>query len=156
MITPKTHLINNSGVQVTFGHTAAGKSDLTSGILEDLNDSGEATPIEIVSAVILRKVIEWCGHHRNERSLAGDEIDSRHKPSDIEEWHQKTMTFHKRDNWDEELGEPIPEERDRSLDIREALRRAPFKTIFTQFLIYFTICLVAVAYSAHQNREAYK
>ena len=41
---------------------------------------------------MLRKVIEYCEHHRND-PLAGneEETDSRKKTTDIEEWDQKFM-----------------------------------------------------------------
>jgi S-phase kinase-associated protein 1 len=40
----------------------------------------------------LRKVIEWCEHHRNDPpSTNEDEPDNRKKTTDIDEWDQKFM-----------------------------------------------------------------
>ena len=41
---------------------------------------------------VLRKVIEWCEHHRNDPiQTQDDESDARKKTTDIEEWDQKFM-----------------------------------------------------------------
>ena len=41
---------------------------------------------------MLRKVLEWCEHHRNDPATATDEdADNRKKTTDIEEWDQKFM-----------------------------------------------------------------
>ena len=40
----------------------------------------------------MRKVIEWCEHHRNDPiQTQDDESDARKKTTDIEEWDQKFM-----------------------------------------------------------------
>lgn len=45
-----------------------------------------------VTESVLRKVIEWCEHHRNDPpSTNEDESDNRKKTTDIEEWDQKFM-----------------------------------------------------------------
>lgn len=45
-----------------------------------------------VNEAVLRKVIEWCEHHRNDPPQAQDEeSDARKKTTDIEEWDQKFM-----------------------------------------------------------------
>lgn len=41
---------------------------------------------------VLKKVIEWCEHHKNDPQPAqDDDSDSRKKTTDIEEWDQKFM-----------------------------------------------------------------
>lgn len=41
---------------------------------------------------MLKKVIEWCTHHRNDPlTSADDDSDSRKKTTDIDEWDQKFM-----------------------------------------------------------------
>ncbi len=40
----------------------------------------------------MKKVIEWCEHHKNDPATAADDdSDSRKKTTDIEEWDQKFM-----------------------------------------------------------------
>ena len=40
----------------------------------------------------MKKVIEWCEHHKNDPlATADDDSDSRKKTTDIEEWDQKFM-----------------------------------------------------------------
>jgi S-phase kinase-associated protein 1 len=41
--------------------------------------------------VVLKKVIEWCTHHKNDPPSTGDDDDSRRKTTDIDEWDQKFM-----------------------------------------------------------------
>jgi S-phase kinase-associated protein 1 len=41
---------------------------------------------------VLRKVFEWCDHHKGDpQPAADDDSDSRKKTTDIEEWDQKFM-----------------------------------------------------------------
>jgi S-phase kinase-associated protein 1 len=64
-------------------------------MLDDLGDAAigsSAIPIPNVNEAVLRKVIEWCDHHRNDPpQAADDENDNRKKTTDIEEWDQKFM-----------------------------------------------------------------
>jgi S-phase kinase-associated protein 1 len=61
-------------------------------MLDDLGDSGEAIPIPNVNESVLKKVIEWCQHHKNDPPSTGEEdSDSRRKTTDIDEWDQKFM-----------------------------------------------------------------
>ena len=40
----------------------------------------------------MRKVVEWCEHHKNDPPASqDDDSDSRKKSTDIEEWDQKFM-----------------------------------------------------------------
>lgn len=45
-----------------------------------------------VSETVLRKVLEWCTHHKNDPTPAqDDDADSRKKTTDIEDWDVKFM-----------------------------------------------------------------
>jgi S-phase kinase-associated protein 1 len=45
-----------------------------------------------VNESVLKKVMEWCEHHKNDPvSSTDDDSDSRKKSTDIEEWDQKYM-----------------------------------------------------------------
>lgn len=39
----------------------------------------------------MKKVIEWCEHHKNDPPSASDDDDNRRKTTDIDEWDQKFM-----------------------------------------------------------------
>lgn len=77
-------------------------------MLEDLGDSGEAIPIpnvrflrpspqtailiaRQVNEAVLKKVIEWCEHHKSDPASTGEDDDTRRKTTDIDEWDQKFM-----------------------------------------------------------------
>jgi len=68
---------------------------LIKNLIEDLGDDavmGTPIPIPNVNDPVLRKVIEWCEHHRNDApQTADDDNDSRKKTTDIDEWDQKFM-----------------------------------------------------------------
>ena len=44
-----------------------------------------------VNESVLKKVIEWCEHHKDDPPASADDSDSRKKTTDIEEWDQKFM-----------------------------------------------------------------
>lgn len=49
-------------------------------------------PTRQVSEAVLRKVLEWCTHHKNDPTpTTDDDADSRKKTTDIEDWDQKFM-----------------------------------------------------------------
>jgi Skp1 family, tetramerisation domain len=44
-----------------------------------------------VNEAVLKKVIEWCEHHKNDPANTGEDDDTRRKTTDIDEWDQKFM-----------------------------------------------------------------
>jgi len=45
-----------------------------------------------VNEAVMKKVLEWCEHHKNDPPASqDDDSDSRKKSTDIEEWDQKFM-----------------------------------------------------------------
>ncbi|MCJ1400640.1 hypothetical protein MMC11_003848 [Xylographa trunciseda] len=88
-------LRSSDGVEMTVEKEVAERSMLIRNLLEDMADGAttvEAIPIANVNEAVLKKVIEWCTHHRNDPpATADDDSDSRKKTTDIEEWDQKFM-----------------------------------------------------------------
>ncbi len=72
----------------------AERSILIKNMVGDLGEEAmdEAIPIPNVNAAVLKKVIEWCQHHKHDPPSSNeDDSDSRKKTTDIEEWDQKFM-----------------------------------------------------------------
>ena len=70
------------------------RSVLINNMLSDVpvEQQTEPVPLSNVSENVLKKVIEWCEHHKNDPPAnQDDESDSRKKSTDIEEWDQKFM-----------------------------------------------------------------
>ena len=64
-------------------------------MLDDFGTEGtpsEDIPVPNVNESVLRKVIEWCEHHKHDKPVTdSDESDTRRKSTEIEEWDQKFM-----------------------------------------------------------------
>lgn len=92
--TSKITLISNDGAVISVDSQVVMKSVLIKNMIEDLGDAVAESdvPIPNVNESVLRKVIEWCEHHKNDPAPAvDDDSDSRKKTTDIEEWDQKFM-----------------------------------------------------------------
>ncbi|GKU04772.1 s-phase kinase-associated protein 1 [Fusarium langsethiae] len=92
----KVWLASNDSANIEVDRVVAERSMLIKNMLEDVGDESitQSNPIPIpnVNEAVLRKVIEWCDHHRNDPPQAqDDESDARKKTTDIEEWDQKFM-----------------------------------------------------------------
>ncbi|KAI1321284.1 E3 ubiquitin ligase complex SCF subunit scon-3 [Xylariaceae sp. FL0255] len=87
-------LQSNDNQQMDVEKTVAERSILIKNMLEDLGEAAinEVIPIPNVTEPVLRKVIEWCEHHRNDPlASSDDDSDNRKKTTDIDEWDQKFM-----------------------------------------------------------------
>ncbi|AEO57844.1 hypothetical protein MYCTH_2315211 [Thermothelomyces thermophilus ATCC 42464] len=91
----KVILASNEGSHIEVDRVVAERSMLIKNLIEDLGDEAIANspiPIPNVNDPVLRKVVEWCEHHRNDAvQSADDENDNRKKTTDIDEWDQKFM-----------------------------------------------------------------
>ncbi|KAF9769874.1 E3 ubiquitin ligase complex SCF subunit scon-3 [Fusarium sp. DS 682] len=92
----KVWLASNDSAVIEVDRVVAERSMLIKNMLDDIGDEGinaeNPIPIPNVNEAVLRKVIEWCDHHRNDPPQAqDDESDARKKTTDIEEWDQKFM-----------------------------------------------------------------
>ncbi|KIW70884.1 E3 ubiquitin ligase complex SCF subunit sconC, variant [Phialophora macrospora] len=90
----KLMLQSSDGEDITVDRDVAEKSVLIKNMVGDLGEDAmeEAIPIPNVNAAVLKKVIEWCTHHKHDPPASNeDDSDSRKKTTDIEEWDQKFM-----------------------------------------------------------------
>ncbi|KAL7798363.1 E3 ubiquitin ligase SCF complex, Skp subunit [Trichoderma ceciliae] len=92
----KIWLVSNDNATMEVDRAVVERSMLLKNMLEDLSgaDVSQENPIPIpnVNEAVLRKVVEWCEHHRNDPvTTPDDESDARKKTTDIEEWDQKFM-----------------------------------------------------------------
>ncbi|KKY19209.1 putative sulfur metabolism negative regulator [Phaeomoniella chlamydospora] len=87
-------LASSDGVEISVDRDVAERSVLIKNMVEDLGEAATSEPIPIpnVNEAVLKKVIEWCQHHKTDPpQSAEDDSDSRKKTTDIEEWDQKFM-----------------------------------------------------------------
>ncbi|RQM04900.1 hypothetical protein DH86_00002697 [Scytalidium sp. 3C] len=90
----KITLVSNDNFAIEVDRQVAERSMLIKNMMDDLGEEAASTevPIPNVNESVLKKVIEWCEHHKNDPPVSGDDdSDSRKKTTDIEEWDQKFM-----------------------------------------------------------------
>jgi S-phase kinase-associated protein 1 len=108
----KLILQSSDGADITVDKEVAERSLLIKNMVGDLGEEATSAPIPIpnvsyqhlfaippialillqVNEAVLKKVIEWCEHHRSDPPQANeDDSDSRKKTTDIDEWDQKFM-----------------------------------------------------------------
>ncbi|KIV91644.1 E3 ubiquitin ligase complex SCF subunit sconC [Exophiala mesophila] len=88
------YLQSSDGEDIPVDRDVAERSVLIKNMVGDLGEEGitEAIPIPNVNAAVLKKVINWCEHHKHDPpSTNEDDSESRKKTTDIEEWDQKFM-----------------------------------------------------------------
>ncbi|KAH7553224.1 hypothetical protein BM1_08197 [Bipolaris maydis] len=82
-------ITTSDGVNMQVERPVAERSILIKNLLEDLG--GESDDSQVNEAV-MKKVLEWCTHHKNDPpATQDDDSDSRKKSTDIDEWDQKFM-----------------------------------------------------------------
>ncbi|CAO3673231.1 unnamed protein product [Umbelopsis vinacea] len=59
--------------------------------LLNVGESDAPIPLPNVTAKILKKVIDWCEHHRGDPVSQQEEINDRKRLTEIDEWDQKFM-----------------------------------------------------------------
>ncbi|KAJ4354031.1 uncharacterized protein N0V89_005764 [Didymosphaeria variabile] len=86
-------LTTSDNAEIPVDRDVAERSILIKNLLEDLGvDNDEAIPIPNVNEAVMKKVLEWCEHHRKDPPASqDDDSDSRKKSTDIDEWDQKFM-----------------------------------------------------------------
>ena len=108
----KLILQSSDGADIPVDKEVAERSLLIKNMVGDLGEEATSAPIPIpnasyyhlsaippivlillqVNEAVLKKVIEWCEHHRSDPPQANeDDSDSRKKTTDIDEWDQKFM-----------------------------------------------------------------
>ncbi|KAK3077456.1 hypothetical protein LTS18_010211 [Coniosporium uncinatum] len=87
-------LTSSDGQDINVDRQVAERSILIKNLLEDLPGAANTEPIPIpnVNEQVLKKVLEWCEHHKTDPNITTeDDSDSRKKSTDIDEWDQKFM-----------------------------------------------------------------
>ncbi|CAN9384295.1 unnamed protein product [Alternaria sp. RS040] len=87
-------ITTSDGVEMKVERPVAERSILIKNLLEDLGGESEETLTNKsqVNEAVMKKVVEWCGHHKNDPpATQDDDSDSRKKSTDIDEWDQKFM-----------------------------------------------------------------
>ncbi|KAK4192023.1 Skp1 family, dimerization domain-containing protein [Podospora australis] len=88
-------LMSNDGTTIRVDRAVAERSILIKNLIDDLGEDSvadQAIPINNVNDPVLKKVIEWCEHHKNDAAVStDDDNDNRKKTTDIDEWDQKFM-----------------------------------------------------------------
>jgi S-phase kinase-associated protein 1 len=87
-------LQSSDNENITVERTVAERSVLIKNMVGDLGEEAmtEAIPIPNVNAAVLKKVIEYCTHHKDDpETKAEEDADSRKKSTEIDEWDQKFM-----------------------------------------------------------------
>ncbi|KAF2205152.1 S-phase kinase-associated protein-like protein 1 [Delitschia confertaspora ATCC 74209] len=84
----------NDNVDIVVEREILERSVLIKNMIGDVGEEqiDTAIPLPNVNEPVMKKVIEWCEHHRKDPPAPeGDDSDSRKKSTDIDEWDQKFM-----------------------------------------------------------------
>jgi len=84
-------LTTSDNESFTVEKEVAERSVLIKNMLEDVGESDQPIPLPNVNAAVLKKVLEYCDHHRSDPLPAAEteNDDNRKRTTDISEWDQK-------------------------------------------------------------------
>jgi len=83
-------VLSSDGEQFTIDREVAIRSVLIKNMIEDVGESDNPIPLPNVSASVLKKVIEWCEHHKKDpEPSAEDPDDARKRATEISDWDTK-------------------------------------------------------------------
>ncbi|KAH6894974.1 E3 ubiquitin ligase SCF complex Skp subunit [Coprinopsis sp. MPI-PUGE-AT-0042] len=89
-------LVTSDNEQFTADKEVVERSVLIKNMLEDVGESDQPIPLPNVSASVLKKVLEYCEHHRGEPLPSADadqnQDETRKRTTDISEWDQKFIS----------------------------------------------------------------
>jgi S-phase kinase-associated protein 1 len=89
-------LVTSDNEQFTADKDVVERSVLIKNMLEDVGVSDQPIPLPNVSSSVLKKVLEYCEHHRGDPLPAADaeqnQDETRKRTTDISEWDQKFIT----------------------------------------------------------------
>ncbi|KDQ12254.1 hypothetical protein BOTBODRAFT_34537 [Botryobasidium botryosum FD-172 SS1] len=86
------NLVTSDNESFTVEKAVASRSVLIKNMLEDVGESDQPIPLPNVTASVLKKVLEYCDHHKNEPMPTSEDLaaeDTRKRTTDIGEWDQK-------------------------------------------------------------------
>lgn len=88
----KVRLTSADNVTYEVDIEVAEKSMLLKNMMEDIGDDVTDVPVPNVQANVLKKVIEYCEHHKNDPAyVSSDEGIARAKATEISQWDQKFL-----------------------------------------------------------------
>ncbi|MBW0505439.1 hypothetical protein O181_045154 [Austropuccinia psidii MF-1] len=83
-------LTTSDGEHFTVDREVAIRSVLIKNMLEDVGDIDSPIPLPNVSASVLKKVIEWCEHHKKDPEPSTEDLDdARKRATEISDWDTK-------------------------------------------------------------------
>ncbi|KAF5358486.1 hypothetical protein D9756_001340 [Leucocoprinus leucothites] len=89
-------LVTSDNEQFQTEKEVVERSVLIKNMLEDVGESDQPIPLPNVSSSVLKKVLEYCEHHRGEPLPTPDsesnQDETRKRTTDISEWDQKFIT----------------------------------------------------------------
>jgi len=88
-------LVTSDNEQFVVDKDVAKRIGLLATMSEDIGENDQSIPLPNVSSSVLKKVLEYCEHHRGEPLPTADEAnadENRRRTTDIGEWDQKFIT----------------------------------------------------------------